>query len=79
MENSNTYNSTAYSTDSLHSQICLADNIDFIYRKAYRGDWGHWDDLPDTTTSTSTLECPAKNSEISSIGLRRVPNENSYL
>ncbi|MBZ4041052.1 MULTISPECIES: hypothetical protein [Flavobacterium] len=77
MENSNTYNSTAYSTESLHSQICLADNIDFIYRKAYRGDWGHWDDLPDTTTTT--LDCPGKNSEINSIGLRRVPNENSYL
>jgi len=77
MENSNTYNSTSYSTDSLHSQICLADNIDFIYRKAYRGDWGHWDDLPDN--ATTTLDCPGKNNEINSIGLRRVPNENSYL
>ncbi|WP_163397549.1 hypothetical protein [Flavobacterium fluviatile] len=77
MENSNTYNNAAYSTDSLHSQICLADNIDFIYRKAYRGDWGHWDDLPDNTTTT--LDCPEKDSEASSIGLRRVPNENSYL
>jgi hypothetical protein len=77
MENSNTYNSTAYSTDSLHSQICLADNIDFIYRKAYRGDWGHWDDLPDNTTSA--LNCPENNTDVNSIGLRTVPNENSYL
>lgn len=77
MENSNTYNSTAYSTDSLHSQICLADNIDFIYRKAYRGDWGHWDDLPEATTSI--LNCNEKKNDINSIGLRTVPNESSYL
>jgi hypothetical protein len=76
MENPNTYNSTAYSTDSLHSQICLADNIDFIYRKAYKGDWGHWDDLPD---ATSTLDCPEKINDMNSTGLRTVPNENSYL
>ncbi|WP_417941158.1 hypothetical protein [Flavobacterium sp. RS13.1] len=76
MENSNKFDTNTYSTESLHSQICLADNIDFIYRKAYRGDWGHWDDLPDTT---APLDCSEKKSEINSIGLRRVLNENSYL
>jgi len=75
MENSNTYNSHVYHTDSLHSQICLADNIDFIYRKAYKGDWGHWDDLPDN----STLNCPGTDESENSIGISEVPNENSYL
>lgn len=31
---------------SVHADIYMASNSDFVYRKAYKGDWGDWDDLP---------------------------------
>ena len=78
MEKSNRYNSNGFEYDSLHSQICLADNIDFIYRKSYKGDWGHWDDLPDTTAPK--LKSPASNDN-KKIAKKRTadPYGNCYL
>jgi hypothetical protein len=77
MENSNKNNSVDFQADSLHSQICLVDNIDFIYRKAYKGDWGHWDDLPDTLPSNAN--CGESSVNENSISGSESPNENSYL
>jgi hypothetical protein len=36
----------------LHSAIYTAENSEFIYRKAYVGDWGDWDEQPDNDTVT---------------------------
>jgi hypothetical protein len=51
MKNPNIYNEEDCGRGSFHSQICVADTNDFIYRKAYKGDWGHWDDLPDNAAA----------------------------
>jgi hypothetical protein len=47
--------------DSFHSQICSASNTDLIYRKAYKGDWGHWDDLPDNDCQNQNDNLSAEN------------------
>lgn len=64
-----------HKVNSLHSEICVAYNNDFTYRKAYKGDWGHWDDLPET--SLSNLSCAQNDGN--SIGQTESPSENTYL
>nr|WP_294932583.1 hypothetical protein [uncultured Flavobacterium sp.] len=64
-------------SSSLHSEICVAHNIDFSYRKAYQGDWGHWDDLPDTDTSGQN--CTESDDSTNCIGQSEASDENSYL
>lgn len=44
--------SADFQTGSIHDEIYSGCNNDFIYRKAYKGDWGHWDDLPSLPDST---------------------------
>lgn len=68
-------NSEIHKVSSLHSEICVAYNNDFAYRKAYKGDWGHWDDLPET--SSSNLSCAENDGN--SIGQNESPSENTYL
>jgi hypothetical protein len=68
-------NSEIHKVNSLHSEICVAYNNDFTYRKAYKGDWGHWDDLPET--SSSNLSCAENDGN--SIGQNESPSENTYL
>ncbi|MGO4771270.1 hypothetical protein ACEN2I_06375 [Flavobacterium sp. W22_SRS_FK3] len=77
MENLKKNKSDDLQSDSLHSQICLADNIDFIYRKSYKGDWGHWDDLPDNAPSNLNRAETTRSRQLvkGSAG----PYENSYL
>ncbi|MBB4802667.1 hypothetical protein HNP37_002742 [Flavobacterium nitrogenifigens] len=29
--------------------VCAGDNNELIFRKTYVGDWGDWDEKPDTT------------------------------
>ena len=76
MEKSKTH-SVGHKVNSLHSEICVAYDIDFTYRRAYRGDWGHWDDLPENTTSN--LNCAETDNTENSFGQSEAPNENSYL
>lgn len=35
----------------LHSAIYTPDNDELIYRKAYVGDWGDWDEQPENEIS----------------------------
>nr|WP_198999917.1 hypothetical protein [Flavobacterium sp. ASV13] len=46
MENVNNPSSENY-CKCFHSSIYTAGNSDFIYTKAYQGDWGDWDDQPE--------------------------------
>lgn len=50
MENVNTI--SANYGKCLHSAICTEETSGFIYRKAYVGDWGDWDEQPDNTSIT---------------------------
>ncbi|MBF4507698.1 hypothetical protein IRZ83_13560 [Flavobacterium sp. JLP] len=54
MENLNNYQEKDFNRCPIHSEIYVASNNDFIYRKAYKGDWGHWDDLPESASSNQT-------------------------
>lgn len=47
MKNSTPCKKEDLQRSSFHSQICIASHTDLIYTKAYKGDWGHWDDLPE--------------------------------
>lgn len=49
MENVNNTTRENYG-QCFHSTIYISDNVDFVYRKAYKGDWGDWDEQPDNTT-----------------------------
>ncbi|OXG09176.1 hypothetical protein [Flavobacterium araucananum] len=49
MKNLNSYKEEDFKRCPYHSEICSANSDDLVYRKAYKGDWGHWDDLPETT------------------------------
>ncbi|KQO32147.1 hypothetical protein ASF10_21470 [Flavobacterium sp. Leaf82] len=44
MKNSNSFNSDSLKKCPYESQVYKANNIDLIYVKSYKGDWGHWDD-----------------------------------
>lgn len=58
MENVNNTNGKCF-----HSSIHTSDNVEFIYTKAYKGDWGDWDDQPETIIADSaeydeeTIDC----------------------
>ncbi|WP_456312361.1 hypothetical protein [Pseudomonas shirazensis] len=47
MENSNGYTKQELQKCPYQSQVYGTNNIDLNYRKAYKGDWGHWDDAPE--------------------------------
>jgi len=76
MKNSNTYFSDNFQKECIHSQICSVGNDDLAYRKAYKGDWGDWDDMP--ITATSNLNAFEVNENISVAG-DATAYENSYL
>lgn len=40
----------------LHSAIYTPNNDELIYRKAYVGDWGDWDEQPETEISDSGFD-----------------------
>ncbi|KUJ61247.1 hypothetical protein AR687_13735 [Flavobacteriaceae bacterium CRH] len=44
MENTN--NNSENFGKCVHSSICVSGSSDIIYRKAYIGDWGDWDENP---------------------------------
>ncbi len=67
------YNASKF--NGLRSYHEATYDIDFTYRRAYRGDWGHWDDLPET--SSSNLSCAENDGN--SIGQNESPSENTYL
>jgi len=73
MKNSNTYNSDNFQKECFHSQICSIGNDDLAYRKAYKGDWGDWDDLPNSTSAFET------ESENISVAGNATNYEDSYL
>jgi hypothetical protein len=60
MENSNSY--SAGKLQKCPYQILLygEDNCDLAYRKAYKGDWGDWDDLPESKEKAHTLREDSK-------------------
>ncbi|WP_428232590.1 hypothetical protein [Flavobacterium sp.] len=47
MKNSNNFQSENLKKCPYQCKVYATDNIDLIYVKSYRGDWGHWDDKPD--------------------------------
>lgn len=47
MENSNLHKSGNLNKCPYQSMVYGKDNCELIYRKPYKGDWGHWDDLPE--------------------------------
>ena len=53
MENPTTFTNGNLQKGSVHSEICSVTECDFDYRKSYQGDWGHWDDLPETINSSA--------------------------
>ncbi|MDR7212505.1 hypothetical protein [Flavobacterium piscis] len=81
MKNTKIYNSVSHQTGSFHSQICSANDNDLIYRKAYKGDWGDWDDQPEIADSNEN-HLEMNESEDSTVADRSesdVTYENSYL
>lgn len=48
----NVYNTSENYGKCLHSAIYSEGNTELVYRKAYKGDWGDWDEQPDSTTIT---------------------------
>ena len=80
MKNVNKCTIEDFQYGSIHSEICSVSDNDFVYRKSYKGDWGHWDDMPETTATN--LNCSEEESENSIAedhfsGL--TADENSYL
>ncbi|MBF4516941.1 hypothetical protein IRZ71_11320 [Flavobacterium sp. ANB] len=47
----------------VHSSIYVAETTDLIYRKAYIGDWGDWDEKT-CDTSTDQNDCVLPENEI---------------
>ncbi|MFH6995079.1 hypothetical protein [Flavobacterium sp. FlaQc-48] len=45
MENANNPTRGNYGK-CFHSSIYTASSVEFIYTKAYKGDWGDWDEQP---------------------------------
>jgi len=64
MENLNTYKEEDLDRCPFHSNIAAASNNDFIYRKAYKGDWGHWDDLPENVNNDQICDAEQNDIEI---------------
>jgi len=62
MENSNGYTKQELQKCPYQSQVYGTNNIDLNYRKAYKGDWGHWDDLPENVNND--LICDAEENDI---------------
>ncbi|MEO7977983.1 hypothetical protein [Flavobacterium sp.] len=79
MKNLNKCTIEDFQNGSIHSEICSVSDTDFVYRKAYKGDWGHWDDMPEpAATSMNCSEEESENSideDFSSFA----SHENSYL
>jgi hypothetical protein len=48
-----------------HSTIYISNNVDFVYRKAYKGDWGDWDEQLDTNDSNPFEQATITSSSIS--------------
>lgn len=62
----------------VHEEIYLPGNDDFIYRKAYKGDWGDWDEQPNSEASNEEY-FGLKENETSSNEETPSSYENSYL
>lgn len=80
MKNLNKCSNEDFQKGAIHSEICSVNDTDFIYRKAYKGDWGHWDDLPEP--AAPNVNCSEEESDNSITedhfsGL--TAHENSYL
>lgn len=78
MKSSALYVKKDLSTGCVHEEIYLASNDDFIYRKAYKGDWGDWDDQPNSAASNEDY-FGLSGSENSQSGQTPSSCENSYL
>lgn len=48
MENSNLHNKGSLYKCPYQSQVYGTNKSELCYRKPYQGDWGDWDDAPDT-------------------------------
>lgn len=65
--------STPNNTENLkkcpYESLIYGNKSDLIYRKEYKGDWGHWDDLSDNSVPCSnTYETNRiKNSTVSQV------------
>ncbi len=46
MKNSSSQISEKFQKCHYQSIVYGADKCDLIHRKSYKGDWGHWDELP---------------------------------
>lgn len=49
MENSNRNNSGNFYKCPYQTKVYGTEKCELIYRKSYQGDWGDWDELPQTS------------------------------
>lgn len=47
MENANNTFGENYGK-CVHSSICSTDDTELTFRKSYKGDWGDWDEQPES-------------------------------
>lgn len=65
MKNTNGFTSDNLKKCPYQSKVYATDNIDLIYVKSYKGDWGHWDDkLENSHLDQNCLE-PTENDGVS--------------
>ena len=58
MKNSNTLSAEKFQKCPYQSLVYGVDKCDLIYRTSYKGDWGHWDEMPDTVETTLNHKAP---------------------
>lgn len=56
MENSNDQKADKLQKCPYQTKVYGTDNIDLNYRKAYKGDWGHWDEQPENADQDKNCE-----------------------
>ncbi|KQB41374.1 hypothetical protein [Flavobacterium aquidurense] len=72
MKNSNSFNSESLKKCPYESQVYTTNNIDLIYVKSYKGDWGHWDDKVENAHLDNSCQDQTTNESITDTGAENI-------
>lgn len=68
MEKSDHTNSGNFYKCPYQTQVYGTDKCELIYRKSYQGDWGDWDDVPETNIQDENEDDQVENEDESVSG-----------